>query len=128
VYGNDVINVIYQAEFALCKIHRFHSTKLFICLFYSIFATKIVSQLRPHSKIIFKGPDPLSGDEPVRIFGKEITEEERKKLVVKAYEQLKRSYERFKQPDGEKTSPARTCRDLAIAHPDKPSGNDFFLP
>lgn len=69
-----------------------------------------------------KGPDPLIGDEPTRLFGKEITEEERKDLVLKAYEQLKSSFQKFVKPDGKKNSPAKTCRDLFLAHPDKTSG------
>lgn len=68
-----------------------------------------------------KGPDPL-GDEPVRIFGKEMTEEERRELVLKAYENLKASFERFKKPNGQKNGPAKTCRDLAVAYPEYPSG------
>lgn len=70
-----------------------------------------------------KGPDPLVGDEPARFFGKEITEEERKSLVLKAYEQLKSSFQKLIKPDGQKNSPAKTCRDLFVAYPEKTSGN-----
>lgn len=68
-----------------------------------------------------KGPDPL-GDEPPRIFSKDITEEERRELLMKAYENLKSSFQKLIKPDGEKNSPAKTCRDLFIAYPDKLSG------
>lgn len=68
-----------------------------------------------------KGPDPL-GDEPPRIFNKDITEEERRELLMKAYEKLKSSFQKLVKPDGEKNSPAKTCRDLFIAYPDKLSG------
>lgn len=69
-----------------------------------------------------KGPDPLSGDEPPRLFGKDISNEERRELVTKAYEQLKASYEKIVKPNGEKNAPAKTCRDLFVAHPEKSSG------
>ena len=42
-----------------------------------------------------KGPDPLLGDDsdlPSCILGKEITEDERRDLFTKAYEQLKTSF------------------------------------
>lgn len=72
-----------------------------------------------------KGPDPLQGDDselPARLFGQEITGEERRDLITKAYEQLKTSYKKFLRPEGTKTSPAKTCRDLSYTHPDLPSG------
>ncbi|CAG2065472.1 unnamed protein product, partial [Timema podura] len=72
-----------------------------------------------------KGPDPLSGDEPARIFGKEITEDERRELVLQAYQHLKASFERFRKPDGQKSSPAKTCRDLAVAYPELPNGESI---
>jgi collagen type II alpha len=68
-----------------------------------------------------KGPDPL-GDEPPRIFSKEITEQERRELLLKVYENLKSSYQKLVKPDGEKNSPAKTCRDLFVAYPNKLSG------
>jgi len=49
-------------------------------------------------------------------------------MVLKAYEQLKSSFERFKKPDGQKSSPAKTCRDLAVAHPEFKSGNYWIDP
>lgn len=72
-----------------------------------------------------KGPDDQSDDPTIklpRLFGKDLSDEERQELVLKAYNQLKASFERFKKPDGQKTSPARTCRDLNVAHPELPSG------
>lgn len=62
------------------------------------------------------------GDEPARLFSKDITEEERKALILKAYEQLKASFEKFRKPNGEKAAPGKTCRDIAVAHPELPSG------
>uniref|UniRef100_A0A1B6CMR8 Fibrillar collagen NC1 domain-containing protein n=2 Tax=Clastoptera arizonana TaxID=38151 RepID=A0A1B6CMR8_9HEMI len=75
-----------------------------------------------------KGPDPLSGDEPMRLFGSDLSEEERKALVLKAYEHLKTSFERFKRPDGTKNAPAKTCRDLAVAYPELPDGEYWMDP
>lgn len=72
-----------------------------------------------------KGPDPL-GDEPPRIFGKEITEKERRELLLKVYENLKSSYQKLVKPDGEKNSPAKTCRDLFVAYPNKLSGESLY--
>lgn len=69
-----------------------------------------------------KGPDPLIGDEPARMFSQDMTEEERRELIFKAYKQLKSSFQKFVKPDGQKASPAKTCRDLYVAYPDKPSG------
>lgn len=70
-----------------------------------------------------QGPDPMmGGDEPPRLFGKELTEAERRELLVKAYNHVKESLERFRRPDGKKDAPARTCRDLHVAHPELPSG------
>ena len=76
-----------------------------------------------------KGPDPLQGDDsdlPARLFGKEISDEERRDLITKAYEQLKTSFKKFIKPDGTKEAPAKTCKDLAFAHPDLPSGTFKF--
>ncbi|TGZ53900.1 Collagen alpha-2(I) chain [Temnothorax longispinosus] len=74
-----------------------------------------------------KGPDPL-GDEPPRIFGKDIPEKERRELLLKAYENLKSSFQKLVKPDGEKNSPAKTCRDLFAAYPDKLSGEYWIDP
>lgn len=76
-----------------------------------------------------KGPDPM-GDEPARMFGNGngLTEEERREIVMKAYEQLKASFEKFKKPTGDKTAPAKTCRDLFKAYPDYKSGSYWIDP
>lgn len=74
-----------------------------------------------------KGPDP--NDQPFNLFGENgITDEEARALVVKAYEQIKEQFERFKKPNGQKQSPAKTCRDLATAHPDLKSGQYWIDP
>lgn len=71
-----------------------------------------------------QGPnDAPSNDESIRIFPKEMSEQERRDFIMKAYEKLKLSYERFKKPDGKKDYPARSCKDLAVAHPDYENGN-----
>lgn len=49
-------------------------------------------------------------------------------MVQKAYEQIKEQFERLKKPDGQKQSPAKTCRDLSIAHPDSKSGQYWIDP
>lgn len=73
-----------------------------------------------------KGPDPLQGDDsstlPARILGREISEQERRELIVKAYEQLKTSFKKYLKPTGSKEAPAKTCKDLKFAHPELPSG------
>lgn len=72
-----------------------------------------------------KGPDAV-GDEPARIFGGSMTEQERREFVIKAYEQLKTSFEKFKKPNGEKNNPAKTCKDIANAYPASKSGNFWY--
>lgn len=75
-----------------------------------------------------KGPD-TADDDPFGVLGENgITEESRRELVLKAYEQVKAQFERFKKPDGQKQSPAKTCRDLAVAHPHLPSGQYWIDP
>lgn len=69
----------------------------------------------------------MSGDDPSRLFSK-LTDDDRKALVVKAYEQLKVSFDKYTKPSGDKVSPARTCRDLAVAHPELPSGDYWIDP
>lgn len=49
-------------------------------------------------------------------------------MITKAYEQLKTSFKKFLKPEGTKESPAKTCRDLAYAHPELPSGEYFIDP
>lgn len=72
-----------------------------------------------------KGPDPLQND---GVFPPEMTEEELKTLVISAYKKLKDSFAEFQTPDGEKNTPAKTCRDLFVAHPEKPSGEYWIDP
>ena len=48
--------------------------------------------------------------------------DERKQMVLKAYRELKKTFDEFQKPDGGKDTPAKTCRDLHVAHPEKPSG------
>lgn len=72
-----------------------------------------------------KGPDPLGDDPnimPPRFFKDDMTLEERKKIVMKAYEQLKVSLDKFLKPDGSKEAPAKTCGDIKDHHPQFESG------
>lgn len=69
----------------------------------------------------------MAGDDPSRLFAK-LTDDDRKALVVKAYEQLKVSFDKYTKPSGDKTAPARTCRDLAVAHPELPAGDYWIDP
>ena len=73
---------------------------------------------------LLQGPDPLAADQPYKILGKEITDEERRRIVLQAYEQLKATFEQFQKPAGDKKAPAKTCRDLFVAHPELRSGNN----
>lgn len=76
-----------------------------------------------------KGPDPSGlGDEPARIIGNDMDEEERREMLAKVYENLKASFSRWRKPDGGKASPAKTCRDLYAAHPQLPSGDYWIDP
>ena len=70
---------------------------------------------------VIQGPDPLSSDQPART-GKNLSPEEQKRMVLNAYRELKKTFDEFEKPDGDKETPAKTCRDLHVAHPDKPSG------
>jgi collagen type II alpha len=57
-----------------------------------------------------------------------LSDEEKRAIVYKAYENLKVRFEKFKKPNGEKTYPAKTCRDLAVAYPEYESGNYWIDP
>lgn len=72
----------------------------------------------------------MQEDSPVgRIFGEsKLTVDEQRQLLKKAYEQIKRSYDSLNKPTGEKNSPARTCKELAIAKPELPSGDYWIDP
>lgn len=74
-----------------------------------------------------KGPDPLSSDQP-RVFPGDLTTDEQKQMVIRAYNNLKDTFETFAKPDGGKNTPSKTCRDLKLAHPDKPSGEYWIDP
>jgi hypothetical protein len=47
---------------------------------------------------------------------------------MKAYKTLKSQWERFRRPDGGRDYPAKTCRDLHVAHPELPSGDYWVDP
>lgn len=76
-----------------------------------------------------KGPDPLGDDPnalPSRFFKDDMTPAERKEIVMKAYENLKISLNKFLRPDGSKSAPAKTCGDIKYHHPDFTSGMSFI--
>lgn len=75
-----------------------------------------------------KGPDPLANDQPARVLAEDLTKDQQKQLVLQAYRKLKDSFEEFAKPDGDKETPAKTCKDLKLAHPDKPSGEYWVDP
>ena len=77
--------------------------------------------------LLKQGPDPLSSDQPMRM-AKDLTPEEQKRLVIKAYRKLRESFDNFAKPDGNKETPAKTCRDLHAAMPEKPSGEYWVDP
>lgn len=56
------------------------------------------------------------------MFGPDLTTEEQKHLVLKAYKKLKETFDDFARPNGDKNTPAKTCRDLKAAFPNKTSG------
>ena len=75
-----------------------------------------------------KGPDPLASDQPSRTFPGDLTTDEQKQMVIRAYKNLKETFDAISKPEGDKNSPAKTCRDLNMAHPDKPSGEYWIDP
>ena len=79
------------------------------------------TSLTDHFLAILQGPDPLNSDEPARL-GKDLTDDERKEIVLMAYNQLQDKFKTLMKPDGSAESPAKTCRDLAAAYPDKENG------
>jgi collagen type II alpha len=68
-----------------------------------------------------KGPDPLSADEPARDFGNP-------EQMKEAYERLKATLEKLKKPDGSKETPAKSCQEIKLNHPTKPSGTYWIDP
>lgn len=81
-----------------------------------------LAALLGHGANTQKGPDP--NDDPIR----QLNDEEKRAIVLKAYENLKVRFEKFKKPNGEKNYPAKTCRDLAVAYPEFESGNYWIDP
>lgn len=75
-----------------------------------------------------KGPDPLSGDEPSKLFDASVPVEEKKRIVFEYYRKLVEEYERLRSPTGDKDAPAKTCRDLALSHPELPDGSYWIDP
>lgn len=69
-----------------------------------------------------KGPDPLAGDEPAKLFDSNVPLEEKQRIVFDYYRRLVDEYDRLRHPTGQKDAPARTCRDLAISHPELQDG------
>jgi len=57
-----------------------------------------------------------------------MSDEEKKSLVIRAYKNLKESFEEYARPNGEKNTPAKTCKDLATTYPDKESGDYWIDP
>lgn len=55
-----------------------------------------------------------------------MTPSERKEIVMKAYERLKISLDKFLKPDGSKDAPAKTCGDIKHHHPDFESGEYIY--
>ena len=64
----------------------------------------------------------MASDQPARVFSEELTSDQQRQLVIHAYKKLKDSYEEFAKPNGDQKNPAKTCKDLSLAHPDKQSG------
>merc|ERR1712157_267347 len=54
-----------------------------------------------------KGPDPMSGDEPARVF----TTPEQEELMKQAFEKLKSSFDKMVKADGSQERPAKSCKD-----------------
>lgn len=79
-----------------------------------------------------KGPGSSSryqDDAPSRPFGDHaLTVDDQRNIVKKAYEQLKKSYEKLTKPTGDKDSPARTCKELSLARPELPTGDYWIDP
>lgn len=86
-----------------------------------------------------KGPDSgMRSDSPYQRFGMEeiYNDEPRRETLVSAYEKLKTTFEKFSKPAPTYGANPRklispvplTCKDLAIAHPDLPSGDYWIDP
>lgn len=82
-----------------------------------------LAALLGHGANTQKGPSD-QGDDPLS----NMTNEEKRAIVFKAYDNLKERFEKFKKPNGEKDFPAKTCRDLAVAYPEFKSGEYWIDP
>lgn len=71
-----------------------------------------------------KGVVDVQGDQPIT----DLTEEEKHTLVLKAYNHVKTTFEKLRKPDGQKSAPAKTCRDLYMAYPEFNSGEYWIDP
>ena len=71
-----------------------------------------------------KGPDPMSGDEPARVY----TTPEQEELMKEAFEKLKLSFDKMVKADGTQARPAKSCKDLKATHPLKASGDYWIDP
>jgi collagen type II alpha len=65
---------------------------------------------------------------PARFFRDDMSAAERKETVMKAYERLKVSLDKFLKPDGSKEAPAKTCGDIKHHHPELESGKCTHIP
>lgn len=83
-----------------------------------------MAALLGHGANTQKGPSGDQNDDPLR----NLTDDEKRAIVFKAYENLKERFEKFKKPNGEKDYPAKTCRDLAVAYPEYESGEYWIDP
>ena len=62
------------------------------------------------------------------MFGDNLSDEDKRKMVIRAYKNLKETFEEYSKPDGGKASPAKTCRDLHTSFPEKKSGDYWIDP
>lgn len=69
----------------------------------------------------------MINDEPSKNFNKDLTDEERNEIFSKTYERLKNSINDIMKPDGQKSSPVKTCGHLFKNYPDKQSGKLLMI-
>jgi len=62
------------------------------------------------------------------MFGFDDSSDEKKLRILEAYTKFKETLNNFERPNGEKNSPAKTCSDLKVSYPDKPSGEYWVDP
>lgn len=76
-----------------------------------------------------KGPNVMEDQPAAQIIGDlHLSPEERRTMLRTIYEKLKTSIEKMEKRTGEKDSPAKTCKDLAIDHPNMASGQYWIDP